>query len=322
MEQREIEKQAENKTVEALVSFLATNTPTLEALTDTQRQAIARLFVMDNLKDELKAKVEAAKVNWQNEKALFLGEAETHSPQTARAYKNGLKKLENYMGLNFMELTPAKADEFIYSLKKADYSPATIRQAVASCSAFFTFLERRYAFIRNPFRGTKATPKKKAVTAFAVPTDKEVEAILESVNNGILKAAFSIMAFRGLRVGALEKMEVGPHGAFITESKGKEIYGTLPPICLEYMKAAGILAYARPFGAYKTECLQEAVKYYTRKLFKEGKLAAAYSAHDLRHFYAISRYKQTKDIYQLSKELGHTSIAVTESYLKGLKVEL
>ena len=47
---------------------------------------------------------------------------------------------------------------------------------------------------------------------------------------------------------------------------------------------------------------------------------AAYSAHDFRHYFAVSEYLKDKDIYKLSKLLDHSNISVTEGYLKGLKI--
>ncbi len=38
--------------------------------------------------------------------------------------------------------------------------------------------------------------------------------------------------------------------------------------------------------------------------------------HDLRHTFAVRRYLQTRDIYQVKKELGHSSVTTTEKYAK------
>lgn len=47
------------------------------------------------------------------------------------------------------------------------------------------------------------------------------------------------------------------------------------------------------------------------------------SIHLMRHTYAKNYYNQTKDIYSLCKILGHSSVAITENYLRdlGLSVE-
>lgn len=52
-----------------------------------------------------------------------------------------------------------------------------------------------------------------------------------------------------------------------------------------------------------------------------GKLRAKYSVHDLRHFFAVSLYEQTKDIYRLKEVLGHDTIGVTEAYVRSLGLD-
>jgi integrase len=49
-----------------------------------------------------------------------------------------------------------------------------------------------------------------------------------------------------------------------------------------------------------------------RKVCEE--LGLDYNFHCLRHTYAVRRYFETKDIYLVSKELGHTSVLTTEKY--------
>ena len=38
--------------------------------------------------------------------------------------------------------------------------------------------------------------------------------------------------------------------------------------------------------------------------------------HNLRDTFAVMRYLETRDIYQVSKELGHSSVKVTEKYAR------
>ena len=41
-----------------------------------------------------------------------------------------------------------------------------------------------------------------------------------------------------------------------------------------------------------------------------------YHLHCLRHTFAVRRYLQTRDIYQVKQELGHSSVVTTEIYTK------
>lgn len=43
------------------------------------------------------------------------------------------------------------------------------------------------------------------------------------------------------------------------------------------------------------------------KLAESGTISAAYSAHDFRHFYAITEFRKDRDVYRVSKLLGHTA---------------
>ena len=38
--------------------------------------------------------------------------------------------------------------------------------------------------------------------------------------------------------------------------------------------------------------------------------------HHIRHTYAVRRYLELRDIYQVAKELGHSSVTTTEIYAK------
>ena len=68
-------------------------------------------------------------------------------------------------GLPVLVLKPRDADGFAHELARSGRAPASVRLDLAACSSFFAFLERRAETVRNPFRGTKARPEKKAAKA-------------------------------------------------------------------------------------------------------------------------------------------------------------
>ena len=63
--------------------------------------------------------------------------------------------------------------------------------------------------------------------------------------------------------------------------------------------------------------MQDNVATYNRKLGVDKT-----SIHLMRHTYAKQFYQKTKDIYTLSQVMGHSSIAITENYLKDLGLAL
>ena len=66
------------------------------------------------------------------------------------------------------------------------------------------------------------------------------------------------------------------------------------------------------------EQLQHVITYEIGKAYKAGKIRFPFSPHKLRHFYAVNEYRKTGDIRRVSKLLGHSGIAITERYLRGI----
>jgi integrase len=210
-------------------------------------------------------------------------------------------------------MTYAQADDFIYSLTG---SPNSKRLTIAAISSFFSYLERRHSSIKNPMRGTKARPTSKAVKELEIPDEIEVMTILNEIPE-LEKMAVYVMAYRGLRVGGLNKLKVwGNH--YKTVSKGKSIQGEFPIEVICNIKTS-MLDRNTPFSSLTTNALKLRIYRATMRLQKEGKIRSAYSAHDFRHFYAITEYQKDRDIYKLSKLLDHSNIMITETYLISLK---
>ncbi len=314
-----------NQNIENLAKRIKLEAPQLSELNEMQLETIAKLVITDRLKDQMKRAVDLAGIDYQQEKAKFIETtSKTGSRHTQRAYKNALAKLEAYTSthkINPLELTPATADDFVNDLKKQDFSPATVRQVIASASSFYTFLERRLnnnsIILINPFRGTKTRPAKRLVRSCQYPTAKETKLIINSLPSE-LSAIVYLMAYRGLRAGAFPRLKL--HGRiFETTSKGKTITGEFSEKCIAKIKALNV-SFSEPFKKWTAGNIQQSTRYYITKLYKAGKISAIYSVHDFRHFYATQEYSKDKDIYRVSKLLNHSSIQVTENYLRGLKV--
>jgi site-specific recombinase XerD len=305
-------------TVEDLARRLATEAPELADPLSPQLEAVARQVVGRRHVRDLGRKIDLAGIDYGAEKATFLAQAGRGRACTRKAYAAALARLEAFserQGLSVLELAPKDADDFAYSLAAEGRASASVRLDLAASSSFYTWLKRRHASLHNPLRGTKARPAAKAVRPTAYPSEEEAERILEELSP-VLRAAVVLMVRRGLRVGVLPSLPLRA-GRFTTRSKGKEIAGAVPREALEEIAAAGLLG-KQPFAGWTETRLADGIRRKTRKLAAEGAIAAAYSAHDLRHLYAVTEYRKDRDIYRVSKLLGHASILVTERYLKGL----
>jgi len=291
----------------------------VENATPKQLEAMAKLYMAQQAQATFTAAVKIAGIDYNAEKQIFLENAgRTKSKHTARSYKNGLKTLETYAEekrLNVLELNPTTADGFIYWKNQKGSSAATVRLAVAAASSFFTFLERRFPeTIKNVFRGTKARPQYHYIY-IDLPTDKEIKELISALPKK-WGAAVYIMAGRGLRVGALSGLSIKGL-RFTTRTKGQDKSGDLDEKIVMAIKDAG-LELRQPFGDMTDEQLQHAITYEIGKVYKAGKIRFPFSPHKLRHYYAVAEYRRNKDIRRLSKLLGHSGIAITERYLRGL----
>jgi len=121
---------------------------------------------------------------------------------------------------------------------------------------------------------------------------------------------------RRLRAGILPDLSIAGD-KFFGHSKGQNVSGALPAKVLETIKTAS-LPLRGPFAGELVNTLEKQIARGIEKLHKAGKIQAAYSCHDFRHFYAISEYRRDRDIHRVSGLLGHVSIQITETYLRGL----
>jgi len=303
--------------IKDMAAILATY-PAPHLWTPEQKSQAVQFAALLDTAQKVIAAARTAGIDYSAEKETFLNNAgRTASAHTRTGYLAALGRLDAWAArqkINPLEMTPAQADDFIYSLR-GERSSASVRLDISAASSFFTWLERRHAAIKNPFRGTKARPAEKAVKKTEAPEVGEVETIIRGLK-GDLAAAAAVMAHRGLRAGALPTITIT--GAKYTgRSKGKDIAGTLPPEALDAIKVAA-LPLRGPFAGVLPNTLEKRIARAIEKLYKAGEVKAPYSCHDLRHFYAITEYRKDKDLHRVKRLLDHASIAITERYLKSL----
>jgi site-specific recombinase XerD len=301
--------------IDTIAKKIAHEAPQLADLPPDQLRRIAKAVVFDELKDSLRVQVEAARIDYEDEKETFL--KTSHSIHTARAYRQALERLEIWCTANGkmpVTLTPKDADDFIYAISAEGRSAASVRLDISASSAFFTWLERRHNSIRNPFRGTRARPKRTSKKTLQIPDEKDMAAIIEYFK-GSTRAAVIIMAGAGLRVGALPSLTIR-EGKYTCETKSKTQKGTLPMEAHRVLKPLG----SKPFADRTAAGIAESFAYGIRVLYKTKTIQARYSCHDLRHYFAVKEYSKDKDIYTLSKKLGHSNINITQMYLRSLDI--
>lgn len=329
------------KHVAKRIAEIAAAMPELEDLSPEQVDTIMKAVVFGELTAEARRRIIAARIDWIAETEAFISDKE--SPHTRNAYRRALATLKLWLdrkNLKTTDLSPRLADDFIRNLRAArrengDAMDAdSVRLVVAVCSAFYTFLEHRDDDVRNPFRGTRARPI--ATWAVAeIPNEKEIHIII-STADPITRSALLIVQETGLRVGGLPGLVVKESGLWWTVTKGKNFQG-LEPLSAETLgaiKAAG-LNLRTPFApqrfpviesqrraknpATANQVIQRLKMRLARvegDLVAKGKIATQYSWQDFRHAYAAQNAH--RGISWVEAHLGHSSIAITERYLRNV----
>lgn len=326
--------------------------PDFNSLSESDRAQILKIAAVDDYKNELQHKARIAKLNYSDLKATFLANAK--SAHTREAYILALSRLEMYLGLlgkSFAEISTLEADKFIQShflskplnkgalnMTAADRASASIRRDASCIGAFYSFVQRiSNNEFANPFRGTRAKPALQPVKELCVPTKEEVSAILASKDvPKELRAAIAIMAYRGIRVGGLPGLNIDyANQSFTTISKQKTYNGHLTEC--DTVGSTPVLKYfnvfegkKKPFNGMTSPQIKMKVSYWMKKLHQKGIISICYSCHDFRHHFAVAQYRgdyadanrggNKGDIYKLQKMLNHSSISITETYLKSLNL--
>ena len=292
-------------------------------ITEQQAAILVKQANYLNILDYMKEEQLIKQIDYETEKENFFKQcSKTKSNHTKRQYKNGLNKLEEYCKMNnknILFIKAREADDFITEVNSSELSNLSVRALVSSCSSFFSFLERRYPFMKNPFRGTKTRPPVKNKKRLEVPTKKEIELIIKDISDPLIKVAIIFIMECGVRVGALPKLEIR-NNKYYSYSKGKEISWKVTDKVIKELKKNN-LSFDKPFKNKSSEVIRNIFYRSSKRLYQQGKIKAAYSIHDIRHYFAVTLYKQTKDIELIRQALNHSSIAITGIYLKSLEVE-
>jgi len=290
--------------------------PELAELTAEQISKVAEFVILERYKEDLRKTADRERIDYPADVELFI--AGRKSERTKALYRGALTRLETWCkrnGITPLDVDPALADRWIESMKASGIAASSVNLNVSAVSSFFSLMERWHKGLMNPIRGTRARPQRKPFRTLAVPTEEEVRTIMDAAKPP-LRAAVAVMSGLGLRIGGLPSFSV--NGArWSAHSKGKDHAGKVTEEVREEITRAG-LSLRSPFGSAVK--ISKAFSYLAEKLKKEGRISAAFSPHDLRHAFAVKAYTESKDIYRVSKLLGHSGISVTELYLRSLKV--
>lgn len=224
------------------------------------------------------------------------------------------------------------------------YSANTVRLALATASTFYRYVEAEgyieyqpFAMITYPRKQYKKAIQPDQGAPVPVMSEEEYQAIVEALDQKAealgdmvydrasresarrLLPLIHYMATYGLRIGDTLTVRLEEGDRFSYRQKGGQIRRkSLRPVSQEILSESGNLK-RQPFKDMAKVTVQGALRRLNKKLADRGVIRHAYSAHDFRHLYAVRLYQETKDVYVVKEALGHSTVAVTEIYLAGLR---
>lgn len=320
----------------------AHNEPTLEDLTKEQIETIVKMTYIDGLKSQFGRRVNVERVDYEVEKRRWI-EGHMNSRYTVDNCRRSIRYFEAWCkkeNIKPLDVSYVQADDFIEHLVLKGYAPQTVHTNVNNVSGLFTYLERRYKGIVNPFRGSRVKPKKVPKMKIVPPRPEEILRLVKAAK-GVVKATIAVMSYTGMRIGGLPEMKVSGD-RFYTMSKTREFSKLLPPNVREIIKKER-LPIGQPFKGWKKMHLSDRVRHLTGQLYDRGRLRGKFSSHDFRHAYAVELYEHgtvsglfkgikvfaqdeapiaPHDIVRVSAALGHKTITVTQEYLRSLDLDV
>jgi integrase len=254
----------------------------------------------------------------------------TKNPSTARNYKicsnRWIDFISNTKGLKPLDYFLVNIDDVIgftsYLLEYKKLSINSVRCSIDCMKAFYGFVEKTTnGKIKNIFKF--AVKPKQGNNIVHIPTDKEIKIITNAITDKNLLVIVKLICKYGYRIGFFERLTLLENNSIKFYSKGKWFVRKIDKTDLRMLLSIGYEIGAEcNNGLQAVNTLSHKFRRLCADLNKNGSIKHCYHIHELRHKFAIDTYKNTLDIHYVSHCLGHSSIAITEIYLRGLNVDI
>lgn len=253
------------------------------------------------------------------------------SSRTIELYKAHLDSFSMHIGVGYLEdITQEILNCYLSNLNQwHNYSPTSYNNHCRFIRAFFN-----YAREKEYMGKLKVTYKKIDSKIQFTPDDLEVKRIIErpslDVSYSYLSAwlACMIIVSTGTRVGAisnLKKSNVDLKGGTIIFTKTKQRKEMIVKMTPKLKKAISFFLDVTETNSeylicqqYTEEKLSDRVLSNNVKRFCASRGVPQANAHSLRRYFSCSCLLSGMSIFELSRHLGHSSLEVTQTYVKSL----
>lgn len=293
----------------------------------------------------IKKKVVLSMYEWQEMIDEFINDIEIkgYSKVTIYNYRYKLKNIQDYFisqGINKIDnITKQDIKKWIAFLQSQGKQASTINVTVNRLSRVFNYMFDEEYIKFNVFKKIRQLKTQKKI--IYPLNDSEIKQMLLIASKHKYKhiaqrnvVLFSMMLDCGLRISEvanLKNEDVLENQIIIRNGKNnKDRALAITPILKKQMIKYDRLKKNR----YKTDDYQYYFVSYQRGKLSEKSIwdimqrikeqmdvrnVVRFSGHTLRHTYAHMQMRNGMDIYTLSKNMGHSSVTMTQNYLQTLK---
>lgn len=249
------------------------------------------------------------------------------SAETRRAYRRDLHKWFNFIGQK--ELDVDRVTAFKRHLELT-LSPNSAARTWSTVRGFYKYLGMLTGeMVPTPFEYVKAPKRPSGVTP-KVPTDEDVDALVQTAADDPARALVVALLLNGLRAGevtALRVEDVEQHDGvgIVLRVNGKGGKQRLVPATVEAELAIGRYAMSRQPGAQgmspwlvsQYDGSQLTVRQVEHAVYKAAEYAGVEGMHPhaLRHHYATRLVKAGASPLHVQQLLGHASVSTTMVYV-------
>ena len=284
-------------------------------LNPEQLQQIIMMVKADDYKKQVRQHIKKTEFNVER----TINEWLCDKPyDTARMYRLYVNNFISYLdGTSLLDVDKYAVDNFNKKVLST-FGNAKAKLVLASLSTCYSVLERWNHIDDNPGEGVQWKKQIEFPVEKHIPSEEDMNRIKskydEKTHSGRkMLLALHILETYGCRVGFFNpSLEYdGKHLDSVSKGKPYRINVENGSIIEENKDILCLL---------NKDAITSSFRRIVKKMYGDGELKHLHSIHSYRHAFACRLYIQTKDIYLVSKKLKHTSISVTEVYLKGLNI--
>ena len=236
-------------------------------------------------------------MDYRSELVKFLKEKMISSPRTAQYYGSILSNFIPYLE----KYDPDTAVvEFLSELKQKGWKDTSLSTAFTVVASFLKYCGQ---YTKVKYRKLRRLPP--------VPSDEDVEKLIEAARDPVTRRGVMLMVFCGLRLSEVTSVRYedivnmgGVKMLRVTGKGGKTRVVPLPPAVLKELE---------PDGRGRIVPISKVALYY-RFMRLCRRAGVETTPHKLRHYYATRLLRTGADLRTVQELLGHASVATTQVY--------